>query len=139
MLHTTQSIFDALQDLYAGDESISLSLTDGDAAVINLQVHSHGDLPIQLVASGQQILVSTPLVGADRVIDRAAFDRACLLLNPVNPLSNLGLTANEDGSETYVVFGELSASSEIKAIDEEIRTLADNTIDAVESFSQHFN
>ncbi|MCU1136855.1 YjfI family protein [Stenotrophomonas maltophilia] len=139
MLHTTQSIFDALKDHYAGDQSISLSMTEGEAPVINLQVHSHGDLPIQLVASGQQILVSTPLVGSDRVNDRAAFDRACLLLNPVNPLSNLGLTANEDGSETYVVFGELSANSDIEAIDEEIRTLADNTIDAAESFRHHFN
>ena len=118
MLHTTQSIFEALKERYAGDESISLSLTDGEAPVINLRVHSHGDLPIQLVASGQQILVSTPLVSADRVTDRAAFDRVCLLLNPVNPLSNLGLTANEDGSETYVVFGELAASSDIEAIDE---------------------
>lgn len=139
MLQTTQSIFDALKDRYAGDKSISLSLTEGDTPVINLQVNSHGDLPVQLVASGQQILVSTPLVGADRVVDRPAFDRACLLLNPVNPLSNLGLTINEDGSETYVVFGELSASSDIEAIDEEIRTLAENTIDAVDSFSHFFN
>ena len=43
-----------------------------------------------------------------------------------------------DGKKEYVVFGELSAASNVDAIDEEIRTLAANTIDAAESLQQFF-
>lgn len=139
MSQSTHTLFDGLQRRYTDDASISLSLSDGDEPVIQLRMHEHGDLPIQVIASGEQILVSTALVGAERIRDRAAFDRACMLLNPVNPLSNLGLVINPDHSETYVVFGELSANSDLDAIDEEIRTLAVNTLEAAESFRDYFN
>ncbi|WP_368563776.1 YjfI family protein [Pseudoxanthomonas sp. UTMC 1351] len=91
-----------------------------------------GDLEITLVLSEDQIYVSTPLVTGAQVQDRAAFNDACLRMNPINPLSNLGLST-VDGQDVYVVFGELSADSTETQIVLEIRTLGINAIDAIES------
>ena len=93
-----------------------------------------GDLEITLVLSEDQIYVSTPLVTGQQVQDRAAFNDACLRLNPINPLSNLGL-ASVDGEDVYVVFGELSADSTEAQIVLEIRTLGVNAIDAIETLT----
>lgn len=135
MLNTIE-IYRHLSDRYANDHQISLELIDGAEPAINLTMHEFGDMEIQLAASGQQILVSTVLAPAERVKDAAGLNEAALLLNPLNPLSNLGIVEH-DGKKEYVVFGELSAASNVDAIDEEIRTLAANTIDAAESL-QHF-
>lgn len=91
-----------------------------------------GDLEITLVLSEDQIYVSTPLVTGAQVQDRAAFNDACLRMNPINPLSNLGLST-VDGQDVYVVFGELSADSTEAQIVLEIHTLGINAIDAIES------
>ena len=135
-MHSTIEIYQLLNDRYANDDQISLELIDGAEPAINLTMHEFGDMEIQLAASGQQILVSTVLAPAGRVRDAAGLNEAALLLNPLNPLSNLGIVEH-DGKREYVVFGELSAASNVDAIDEEIRTLAANTIDAAESL-QHF-
>jgi uncharacterized protein YjfI (DUF2170 family) len=66
------------------------------------------------------------------VHDRAAFNDACLRLNPLNPLSNLGLQSF-DGEDVYVVFGELSTRSPLANIVEEIDVLARNTLQAAEA------
>jgi uncharacterized protein YjfI (DUF2170 family) len=134
---STIEIYQGLNGRYANDDQISLELIDGAAPAINLTMHDFGDMQIQLAASGQQILVSTVLAPADRVKDAAGLNEACLLLNPINPLSNLGI-AERDGKKEYIVFGELSAASNIDAIDEEIRFLAANTIDAAETLQHYF-
>lgn len=136
-MHSTIEIYQLLNDRYANDDQISLELIDGAEPAINLTMHEFGDMEIQLAASGQQILVSTMLAPAERVRDAAGLNEAALLLNPLNPLSNLGIVEH-DGKREYVVFGELSAASNVDAIDEEIRTLAANTIDAAESLQQFF-
>jgi len=134
---STIDIHQLLNERYASDDQISIELIDGAEPAINLTMHHYGDMQIQVAASGQQILVTTVLAPAERVTDRNGLNAACLLLNPINPLSNLGLL-QRDGKETYIVFGELSAASNVDAIDEEIRTLAVNTIDAAESLQPYF-
>lgn len=134
---STIDIYQQLSARYAGDEQISLELFEGAEPAINLTMHEVGDMQIQLAAYGHQILVSTVLAPSERVKDAAGLNEACLLLNPLNPLSNLGIV-ERDGKREYVVFGELSAASDIDAIDEEIRTLASNTLDAAESLRHFF-
>lgn len=134
---STIEIYQELNGRYSNDDQISLELIDGAAPAINLTMHEFGDMQIQLAAAGQQILVSTVLAPADRVKDAAGLNEACLLLNPINPLSNLGI-AERGGKKEYIVFGELSAASNIDAIDEEIRFLAANTIDAAETLQHYF-
>lgn len=137
MKRDTRSLATALQARYADDESISVRLVEGADPAINVTMHDYGDMDIQIVASEDQILVSTNLVDASQVSDTAGLNEAALLLNPINPLSNIGLVAH-DGRKTYVVFGELSSLSSLDAVDEEIRILAENTIDAAQSLKSFF-
>ena len=107
-------------------------LVGGESIVATMA--EHGDLEIQLALSGEQIFVSAPLCRASQVRDRARFNEACLKLNPINPLSNIGLI-EAGGDDLYVVFGELSSRAPLDNVVEEIRVLADNTIDAAEMFA----
>ncbi|HYG06198.1 MAG TPA: YjfI family protein [Stenotrophomonas sp.] len=134
--HTTVELHGLLQERYR-DAGIEVELIDGLEPALNLTLREHGDMQVQVAASGGQVFVSTVLVEAARVRDRAAFNDACLRLNPLNPLSNLGLVQIE-GNDAYIVFGELSASSTVEQIDEEILTLAANTLDAAESLKSFF-
>lgn len=137
MLNTIQ-IYQQLDERYSSNAEISLELIDGSEPAINLTMHEFGDMQITLAASGQQILVSTVLAPANRVKDVNGLNAACMRLNPINPLSNLGIVEH-DGQATYVVFGELSSASNVDAIDEEVRTLATNTIEAAEALQPYFN
>lgn len=125
---------DLLTSSLAQDASITL-LDTGSAETIELVLKSHGDLPVQINVSGEQVLVSSALWEVSQVKDPAVFNRAALKLNPVNTLSNIGLIDLGDGRELYIMFGELSASSDLRHIVEEIRVLADNTIEAAEMFA----
>jgi uncharacterized protein YjfI (DUF2170 family) len=136
------SIFDIHQQLaarHAGHDGVSIELIHGLTPAVMIELEEFGDLDIILAVSGEQIVVSTILVPAAQVKDVAGLDAACMRLNPINPLSNLGITTDADGNENYVVFGELSTNSGIDAIDEEIQALAANTIDAVEALRPYFD
>lgn len=134
--YTTVELHGLLAKRYS-DQNIEVELIDGLEPAINLTLRDQGDIEIQVAAAGGQVFVSTLLVNADQVTDRVAFNEACLRLNPLNPLSNLGLV-EMDGHDAYIVFGELSASSTLEQIDEEIQTLAANTLDAAESLKPYF-
>ena len=134
---TTESLYEALRSDKSIDlNGVELSLIGGVDAIVNITMHDHGDLAMHMAVSGEQIFVSSPLCLATQVRDRAAFNEACLRLNPVNPLSNLGLQ-NIGGEDLYIVFGELSSRSPLPAVVEEIHALADNTIQAAEAFADH--
>jgi len=134
--YTTVELHGLLAARYR-DEPIDIELIDGLDPALNLTLRDYGDMEVQIAAAGGQVFVSTLLVQAAQVRDRAAFNDACLRLNPLNPLSNLGLVQIE-GQDAYIVFGELSASSTLEQIDEEIRTLAANTLDAADSLKSFF-
>ncbi len=123
---------------HAGNEGVRVELIEGLTPAVRVELQEFGDLDIIIAVSGEQIVVSTILVPASEVSDVAGLDAACMRLNPINPLSNLGITTDSNGVENYVVFGELSTRSGIDAIDEEIQALAANTIDAVEALRPYF-
>lgn len=129
---STHEIHDHLAANFAVDGRATVELVDGADPALNIVLHEYGDMELQLAASGDQVFVSTVLFEASQVGDRHGLNDACLRLNPLNPLSNLGL-ADVDGHDTYIVFGELSSASSHEAIVEEILTLADNTIAAAEA------
>lgn len=136
------SIFDIHTQLaarYAGDAGVKVDLVDGLTPAVLVELEEYGDLEIIIAASGEQIVVSTLLIPVGQVSDVHGLNAACMRLNPINPLSNLGITTGPQGEENYVVFGELSTSSSIEAIDEEIRALAANTLDAAEALRPYFN
>ena len=127
-----------LTQRYADDDGVRVELIEGLTPAVMVELEEYGDLDIIVASSGEQIVVSTILVPASQVKDVAGLNAACMRLNPINPLSNLGITTDADGVENYVVFGELSTRSGIDAIDEEIQALAANTIDAVEALRPYF-
>ena len=134
---TTHSLFEALHaDKSVDTSGIEFSLVGGVEPTVSIVMTEHGDLAMLLVVSGGEIFVSAPLCLASQVKDRAAFNEACLRLNPLNPLSNLGLQ-HINGEDLYIVFGELSSRSALNEVVEEIRVLADNTLQAAEAFADH--
>ena len=134
---TTTALFDALETHVARERlPLKMSLEPGSEPTIAIRLPEHGDLDIHLAASGQQLFVSTPLCYGSQVRDRAAFNDACLRLNPINPLSNIGLQSL-DGEDVYTVFGELSTRSPIANIIEEVTMLADNTLQAAHALQNY--
>jgi uncharacterized protein YjfI (DUF2170 family) len=130
---TTLALHEALAEHVARERlPYQLTLEHGADPTIAIALPEHGDLVIHLMASGEQLFASTPLCLGSQVGDRAAFNDACLRLNPLNPLSNLGLQSL-DGEDVYVVFGELSTRSPLANIVEEIDVLARNTLQAAEA------
>lgn len=126
---TTQELCKRLEATFGADQVEDVPTADG---AIQVTLPECGDLGITIALTDRQVFVSTPLVEAAQVADRAGFNEACLRLNPLNPLSNLGLTTI-NGRDTYIVFGELSPDSSAEQIELEVRTLADNAIDAIET------
>jgi uncharacterized protein YjfI (DUF2170 family) len=134
---TTVSLHEALSEHAARERlPFRLSLERGADPTIAIDLPEHGDLQVHLIASGEQLFVSTPLCLGSSVRDRAAFNDACLRLNPLNPLSNIGLQQLDD-EDVYVMFGELSTRSPLANIVEEIDVLARNTLDAAEALSSY--
>ncbi|MEO5558979.1 MAG: YjfI family protein [Dokdonella sp.] len=130
---TTPALHEALAEHVLRERlSFVLNLERGADPTIAITLPEYGDLVIHLMASGEQLFASTPLCMGSQVDDRAAFNDACLRLNPLNPLSNLGLQ-QMDGNDVYVVFGELSTRSPLANVVEEIDVLARNTLQAAEA------
>lgn len=131
---TTESLYRELSASRLRAAGVMLELSGDIEPSIAATMPDHGDLVIQIAASGDQIFVSAPLCNASQIKDRHRFNEACLRLNPMNPLSNVGLLT-VDGDDLYIVFGELSATAPLSNVIEEILVLADNTLDAAEAFS----
>jgi hypothetical protein len=130
---TREALHQILGEAFGADR---VAVIDDTETTLQVVLADAGDLEVTLVASEHQVYCSTPLVTGDQVRDRAAFNDACMRLNPLNPLSNLGL-ATIDGQDVYVVFGELSADSTGEQIVHEIRTLGTNAIDAIETLQTY--
>ncbi|MEP7042599.1 MAG: YjfI family protein [Dokdonella sp.] len=136
---TTTALHEALAEHVEREKlPFQLTLERGSDPTIAISLPEHGDLVIHLMASGEQLFASTPLCLGSQVEDRAAFNDACLRLNPLNPLSNIGLQ-HFDGEDVYVVFGELSTRSPLANIVEEIDVLARNTLQAAEALRSYMS
>jgi len=130
---TTQELSHSLAAAFGAANVEEIPTADG---AIQVTLPDVGDLGITIALTDRQLFVSTPLVEAAQVRDRAAFNDACMRLNPINPLSNLGLTTINQ-RDTYVVFGELAPDATAAQLELEIRTLADNAIDAIETLKPY--
>lgn len=131
----TEELYKALVTAFGADNVEQIPTADGALQVVLPEL---GDLGVTIALTDRQLFVSTPLVEAEQVRDQAQFDHACMRLNPINPLSNLGLTTI-NGRDTYIAFGELAPDSTLEQLELEIRTLADNAIDAIEVLKPYLN
>lgn len=135
---TLSSLHSALAELElvaAGE--ILLSVAEGEQAGLKLTMTEYGDLPIYLAVQGDHIMVDATLVPVIDVKDPHYFNALVLRTRDLFPLSSVGVEVI-DGQEVYSMFGALSAASSLTVIVQEIFTLAENVIRAVEAFEDHF-
>ena len=134
-----ESLFRALQESEFGRTGhVSFQIHEGVEPVLLIEMHELGDLPMLLVATGGEVHVSATLCHASQVKDRNAFNDACLRLNTIYPLSNIGITTVDD-EDVYIVFGQLSSLAPQPNVIEEIIVLGHNTIQAASELTTHLH
>ncbi|RFA24736.1 hypothetical protein CAI21_20515 [Alkalilimnicola ehrlichii] len=132
---TTSSLAEALEASDAAqDGAFSVELLEGSEQAINVTMHEYGDLPVQVTVSGEQIFAVATLWAADQVSDRAKFNEAALFSGPISPLTSIGLIRSDNGQDVYICYGQLSSRSLLTSVEEELNAVAENAIDAAESF-----
>ncbi|MFN7128265.1 MAG: YjfI family protein [Brevundimonas sp.] len=110
---------------------MTLRVLEGAEPVLLATMHEYGDLPIYLSVGGAQIVCSVLLWPVSEQADRHAFNEFLLKAQRVVPLSNFAIT-NVGGEDVYELMGELSCKTTLQTILIELRTLAENAIDATE-------
>ncbi|MBB5747117.1 YjfI family protein [Brevundimonas variabilis] len=113
------------------DGEMTLRVVEGAEPVLLATMHEYGDLPIYLSVGGSQIVCSVLLWPVSEQKDAARFNEFLLKAQRIIPLSNFAITA-VDNQEIYELMGELSCKTTLQTILIELRTLAENAIDATE-------
>jgi len=121
----------------SGGEELSARILEGADPVLLVTMRDYGDLEIFVSISDQQIAASVLLWPVDEQEDRAAFNEFLLKAQKLVPLSNFGISA-VGGRDYYELFGELSTTSSIDDILVELRTLAENAIEAASDLRSSF-
>lgn len=127
---TVLAIRDALDaSALTRDDEMSLRILEGADPVLLATMHEYGDLPIYLSVGGAQIVCSVLLWPVAEQADPAAFNEFLLKAQRVVPLSNFAITTVGD-QDVYELMGELSSKTTLQTILIELRTLAENAIEA---------
>jgi uncharacterized protein YjfI (DUF2170 family) len=108
---------------------LTLRVLEGAEPVLLATMHEYGDLPIYLSVGGAQIVCSVLLWPVSEQADPARFNEFLLKAQRVVPLSNFAITS-VGGEDVYELMGELSCKTTLQTILIELRTLAENAIDA---------
>lgn len=108
---------------------LTTRVLEGAEPVLLATMHEYGDLPIYLSVGGAQIVCSVLLWPVAEQADRQAFNEFLLKAQRVVPLSNFAITT-VNGEDIYELMGELSCKTTLQTVLIELRTLAENAIDA---------
>ena len=131
----TEALYaDVCKTPLATSKRASLELIEGVDPTIHVVMHEFGDLPVFVSVAGDQVIVEAVLWPTSEVRDAIEFNETVLRTHKYFPLStiSLGQRANDD---YYVMFGSLSASSDLSDIVHEIEVLASNVIHATEAYA----
>ncbi|MBD1554619.1 YjfI family protein [Pseudomonas typographi] len=135
---TVNGLFNALAELeLATTGEFAMQLLAGEQPSIEIKLSEYGGMPVYVAVAGDQVLVDATLIEAHKVKDRAAFNDLVLRNRDLFPLSSVGIE-QVAGTEIYCMFGALSAASSLTVIVQEVHTLAENMVRAVEAFGDHF-
>jgi uncharacterized protein YjfI (DUF2170 family) len=136
---TAQSLMEALQSApQLNENEIAFRLVEGEDPVLVATMGECGGLEIFISAGEQQVAASVLLWPVDEQDDRHAFNEFLLKAQKIVPLSNFGIST-VGGRDYYELFGELSTTSSLDDIVTELRTLADNAIEAASDLRSNFN
>jgi len=125
---------DICKTTLATSKRASFELIEGVDPTIHVVMHEFGDLPLFVTVAGDQVIVEAVLWPTSEVRDAAEFNETVLRTHKYFPLStiSLGQRAHDD---YYLMFGSLSASSDLSDIAHEIEVLASNVIHATEAYA----
>ncbi len=114
--------------------SLSIEMFDGENAVACIKVEDRDEFPIYMTVDEGQILCITYLFGDEQVAQdkRAKLAEGMLLMNVSIPLSAFSKIGNQ-----YIMFGALSPESSIDELLNEIETLSDNVLEAVDALKDY--
>lgn len=124
-----------LAEQQLGGRSIELQrVPDNEVSITRLTIGGREELPIFITAADTQILCICYLWEETQINPacRTRLLEALLDLTLPMPLSSFGRIG-----ERYVVFGALSCEASAAEIAEEISTLSDNAVDALEAFADY--
>lgn len=135
MYERMKSLMNDLQEHMAEvDFADDVNMVLHDNGVLEFVVNGMHEFTQVLVEAGETMLVSTNLVRVQDIpeADRAFLNQAMLELNTRVPLSNFSITNGH-----YSLDGQLSADSKIEVILQEVVTLADNVVEALEFIDEN--
>ncbi len=109
---------------------------DGETPVIQAVVQDVDEFPIMVTVGDEQILAIADLWGGAEVLDGKVNELNAVLLraNLPLPLSSFSIMGDR-----YVIFGALSVNSDITEVVEEITSLANNTVDALDFCKEYLH
>lgn len=113
---------------------IALQKINGETPMIQAVVRDIDEFPIMVSVGNEQILAIADLWGSNEVQEGKAAELNAVLLRanlPV-PLSSFSIMGDR-----YVLFGALSINSDVDTVVEEITTLSNNVLDALD-FCQEY-
>tara|TARA_B110000196_G_scaffold208401_1_gene178656 strand:+ start:116 stop:712 length:597 start_codon:yes stop_codon:yes gene_type:complete len=113
---------------------IALQKINGETPMIQAVVRDIDEFPIMVSVGNEQILAIADLWGSNEVQEGKAAELNAVLLRanlPV-PLSSFSIMGDR-----YVLFGALSINSDVNTVVEEITTLSNNVLDALD-FCQEY-
>lgn len=122
--------------LFASKQA-SIELLQGSDPSLYIEIHKHGDLPVFIAISGEQIIIESMLCSVEDVKDLNAFNTAVLKTHKLFPLSSIALETHLNGASYYVIYGALSAMSQIDDIVMELDILTDNILKATEMYKEY--
>lgn len=116
---------------------LTAQVIEGADPVLLVKMHEYGDLPVYISAGPLQMVLSSILWPVDEQEDQDEFNVFLLKAQKLVPLSNFGISTVE-GRDYYELFGEISAKTTLQTIVIELRTLAENAIDAAGDLRESF-
>lgn len=118
-------------------DEMTARVVEGAEPILLVTMHDYGDLEVFVSMGEQQIACSVLLWPTDEQPDRHAFNEFLLKAQKIVPLSNFGIST-VDGRDYYELFGELAVTSSLDTLLLELRTLAENAIEAASDLRQSF-
>ena len=117
-------------------QALTAELIRGDVDVLQVVVQDREEFPIYVTVDSSQILCVTYLWKEQDVKtdQRAELQDALLTMNLPIPLSAFGKVGQQ-----YVIYGALASNSSQHDIINEIETLSNNTLDALEAVADYLN
>jgi uncharacterized protein YjfI (DUF2170 family) len=117
-----------------GGVLVSLQPIPGEIPVVQAVIGGRDELPIFITAADDQILCICYLWTEAEIVPGKRLELLELLLdlNPSIPLSSFGRV-----DDRYVLFGALSRDARIEDIADDVATLSDNALDALDALAEY--